>query len=95
MFVDLFALPQVPQPHRVVQSPGPQSITIRGDVYTAGTIRVSIELPATQDRSLRVPNRKLLTEEDKLRPSALPCLNVLQRFTSQCIAESHTKVHFA
>lgn len=45
MLLQLAALPQVPAAHGVVQAPCPEPSAIVGDVNTAGTIRVALELP--------------------------------------------------
>ena len=46
VLLELPSLPQVPGPDCVVQAPGPQLGAVVGDVYTAGPVRVSLELPA-------------------------------------------------
>lgn len=45
MLLQLAALSQVPAAHGVVQAPRPESSAIVGNVNTAGTIRVALELP--------------------------------------------------
>ena len=44
MLLQLAAFPEIPRPHCVVQTAGPQLGPIRRDVYTARTVCVSLEL---------------------------------------------------
>ena len=46
MLLELPSFPQVPGPDRVVKAAGPQLGAVVGDVYTAGPVRVALELPA-------------------------------------------------
>lgn len=45
MLVKLATLSEVPGAHGVVQSSGPQSVSVGRDVDAAGTVRVTLELP--------------------------------------------------
>ena len=46
MLLELPSLPQVPGAHGVVQPAGPQLGPVVGDVDAAGTVSVTLELPA-------------------------------------------------
>ena len=55
MLLELAALPEVPGPHSVVQSTGPQLCPISRDVNAAGPISVALEL-AHQGLVVQVPD---------------------------------------
>lgn len=47
MLLELSAFPQIPGADRVIEASGPQFGPVVGDVDTAGSIRVALELPGT------------------------------------------------
>lgn len=47
MLLELSPFPQIPGADRVIESSGPQFGPVVGDVDTAGSIRVALELPGT------------------------------------------------
>lgn len=58
MLLELSSLPQIPGADRVVEPSGPQFGPIVGDVNTAGSVCVALELPGTaQDTKHEVRNR--------------------------------------
>lgn len=63
MLLQLTALPQVPGANGVVQAPSPQLGTIVGDVYTAGSVCVALELPMKAKQGGEVSPGKPLTAE--------------------------------
>lgn len=63
MLLELPSLPQVPGADSVVEPSGPQFGPVVGDVDTAGSICVALELPATsQDTKHEVRNKLQLQQ---------------------------------
>lgn len=62
MLLELPALPQVPGADSVVKPSSPQFCPVMGDVNTAGSICVALELPeTTQDIKRQVGNKGKLS----------------------------------
>lgn len=72
MLLQLPSLSQIPGADCVIEAPSPQLGAIIGDVNTAGSICVALELPAGYTRIFRVKKEKCL-HTDTL------CSNLLRR----------------